>query len=112
MTRLRLALVFTFLSAMAAASVCRAETKIQLLVIGNNRSPGTAAEGQPVMAPLRFADDDAAAFYDLFADVADGGHLLTVMDRDTQALYPQLAPVARPPSLRELRAAIAAIAQR
>src|SRR5262245_41254903 len=70
---------------------CRAEVKIQALVIGNNRPPehpaAPAGAGPPVEPVLRFADDDAAAFYELVSPIADSGHLLTVMDRDTQALY-------------------------
>ena len=93
----------------AAAAVPR----VHALIIGNNQTPpplrGTP-EGVAALTALQFADDDAAAFYDLVAGAAADAHLLTVMDRDTQTLYPHLATLARAPSIKELRAAVAAIA--
>jgi hypothetical protein len=103
------------------AAVARADIAIHALVIGNNQpyvapgartaqaSPETSDVGGPVLSPLRFADDDAAAFYELISAVAGDVHLLTVMDRETQALYPSLDAVARPPTLGELRSALAAV---
>jgi hypothetical protein len=97
----------------ARAADAFAATKIELLVIGNNQPPALAGAGAETAPPsLRFADDDAAAFFEFMAPIADAGQLLTVMDADTQAAYPQLAAIARPPSLAELRAALAALAIR
>ena len=93
---------------------CLAAVKIQLLVIGNNR-PYATASGQlaapaPALPTLRFADDDAVAFYQLMIEIADMAHLLTVMDAETESTNQQLVHVARPPthdqlgtSVRELR---------
>src|SRR2546430_2288935 len=95
--------------ATAAPPVCRGERLIQVLAIGNNggqdreqKDNGTTA----AQAPLHFADDDAAAFYELLGSGVDEAHLLTVMDQETAALYPALTGVARPPTLAELRNAV------
>jgi hypothetical protein len=90
-----------------------AETRSHLLVIGNNQpfmADGAQVQG-PAASVLRFADDDAAAFFDFMSAFAQSAHLLTVMDAETQATYEALAPIARPPSLRELREAVASLAQ-
>ena len=87
-----------------------AATKVQLLVIANNRP--LPADGADATLPLlRFADDDAAAFYDLIGATADAAHLLTVMDADTQALYPNLVALARPPTLAAVRGAVVDLAE-
>jgi hypothetical protein len=99
----------TFGAFMAAAQVCAAAVKVQLLVVGNNNAFGGAG---PTLPTLQFADDDAAAVYDLLQEIADTAHLLTVMDAETQALYPGLAAQARPPTLAELRTAVADIRRR
>src|SRR5690349_10939295 len=67
-----------------------AETRVHALVIGNNAGFVAGADGgsQPL---LRYADDDAAAFTELLAEVVASPELLTVMDRETQALFPKLA---------------------
>ncbi|HMF39569.1 MAG TPA: caspase family protein [Polyangia bacterium] len=106
---------FTFAAALVACALlvaARADAadRIHLLVVGNNAPFPEAGADAP--AALRFADDDAAAFYDLLSDVADSAHLLTVLDAETEAAYPKLVPVAHPPTAAALRAAVAAIAKR
>ncbi|HEX9621172.1 MAG TPA: caspase family protein [Polyangiaceae bacterium] len=64
---------------------------------------GTSREGLP---PLRFADDDAAAFYEFIMERAASGTLLAIMDRETQRLYPHLVDRAKPPTLFHVRAAV------
>jgi len=100
------------LGVVASAPFCRAETMIQVLAIGNNQGSPEEDPGAAHFAParLQFADDDAAAFFELLRARADEAHLLTVMDRDTEALYPELAAQARPPSLGELRRAVDSLA--
>jgi hypothetical protein len=56
---------------------------------------------------LRYADDDAAAFHSLISAIAADAHLLTVMDAETQQLYPSLVASSRPPQLAELNTALA-----
>jgi hypothetical protein len=104
----------TLVACLASARVCMAGTKVHLLVIGNNASfvdPRLPAQDPPPPM-LHFADDDAASFYELFSETADSGHLLTVMDSDSDASYPGLAALARPPTRAELAAAIDALSQR
>jgi hypothetical protein len=57
-------------------------------------------------APLQYADDDAAAFYDFAREFSCDGSLLTVMDADTQMRFPRQVADARPPTLAELRAQV------
>jgi hypothetical protein len=66
-----------------------------VLAVGVNQPAG-----KPVAA-LKYADDDAANAAALF-DEPGRRWLLTVMDADTQELFPQLASEARPPTMDEL----------
>lgn len=91
---------------LAVPASAGAAQKVALLVIGNNAPPLDAGSDSS-LPRLRFADDDAAAFFDLMEGTADTAHLLTVMDGDTQALYPRLVARSSPPTLTELRAAVA-----
>jgi hypothetical protein len=62
------------------------------LILANNAST------DPKQAPLRFADDDGARYYELFAPRTQETVLLSVLDEDTQALHPGLAGKTRPPT--------------
>jgi hypothetical protein len=98
----------------AAAGAAAIETRTYLIAIGNNQPRAGAAGGgafDPGERPLRYADDDAAAFYELLSAIAADRHLLTSMDRDTQVLYPRLVDAARQPTLEELRQTIASVAR-
>jgi hypothetical protein len=75
---------------------------VYVLAIGNNASPSGGADE----APLRYADDDAVSFYRFAKGVSPRGALLTVMDPETQARFPDEVAEARPPTLKELRAAV------
>lgn len=61
------------------------------IIVGVNTSP---EEGVP---PLRFADDDAAKFFELFAAMGARVVLLTVLDPDAQRRFPDAAAAALPP---------------
>ncbi|MBK6686631.1 MAG: hypothetical protein IPG45_19335 [Deltaproteobacteria bacterium] len=50
-------------------------------------------------ATLHYADDDAARYYELLSPSLDQVRVLTVLDADSQALYPAVAQAARPPNL-------------
>jgi caspase domain-containing protein len=106
-TTLVVAVAFALAASPANAA---ASTKVELLVIGNNQPYSSAANAS--LPVLRFADDDAAAFYDLMVGTGEAGHLLTVMDGDTQALYPKLAAFTRSPTIGNVRAAVADLGRR
>lgn len=81
-----------------------AATALFSLAIGyNGLPPGPRAAGVGV---LSFADDDALAVHELARTVARRSVVLALSDRATQARYPSSA-AARPPSLAELRRALA-----
>jgi hypothetical protein len=106
--------VLIFLVSGVVSAEARAGTHVELLVIGNNHAApeDSGADAGPALPPLRYADDDAAAFYDLLAEGAESAHLLTVMDTETEGRFPKLAGLARPPTLAAVRAAVTAIQQR
>jgi Caspase domain len=77
-----------------------AEERRYALVIGYNGSP--AGEGPETPAPLRYADDDALAFYELRRELGDRATLLASPDPDTRRRYPQSVDAAEPPTLATL----------
>jgi hypothetical protein len=91
-----------------ASADARSGGPIFSLSIGyNGLPPGADAE----LAPLRFADDDAAAFHEFASTMARRAFLLAVLDADTQTRFPSLAQEARAPSLAELRRTMREIEQ-
>jgi hypothetical protein len=97
----RLVTALVLLAALAGPRAARAAPPAEdifALVIGNNASL------DPAVKPLRYADDDAARAYELFAAVAERAWLLTVMDADTQQAFPHLVALAQPPRLDLVRA--------
>jgi hypothetical protein len=74
------------------------------LIIGVNRSIDRDA---PL---LRYADDDAARYLDLFRTLGARSYVLSRLDDNTRRLHPQLAAEAQAPRLREYRQAIATLA--
>lgn len=72
------------------------------IIVGVNEPFDTS---QPT---LRYADDDAARFFELLAPAVDHVELLTVLDAESQALHADAAAHARPPSHAELVRALAA----
>jgi hypothetical protein len=101
----RLAVIALLLCAGAAPA--RAASPAYAIVIGNNAPPATG-EG---LTPLRYADDDAVRYYQLFSRFAET-HLLAVLDDTTQRRYRGLAGAAEPPTLANLERAVAQIARR
>ncbi|RKH16854.1 hypothetical protein D7X74_14315 [Corallococcus sp. CA047B] len=74
-----------------AASAAPEQVHYALIVASNT---GT----EKSQAPLRYADDDGARYYELFAPRSREVVLLSVLDADTQALHPGLAAKTRPPT--------------
>ncbi|MDB4960523.1 MAG: peptidase caspase catalytic subunit p20 [Myxococcales bacterium] len=69
------------------------------IVIGNNEPP--RAGTSETLRPLRYADDDAVRYHQLFSRIAET-HLLVVLDTQTQRRYPGLAAHAQPPTVDNL----------
>ncbi|HEY6077997.1 MAG TPA: hypothetical protein VIW29_04305 [Polyangiaceae bacterium] len=84
----------------APAATQQAPTRLSFaVVIGNNKSLG---KRRP---ELRYADDDAARYYEILATIAPGRvSLLTELDRDTERLFPVTSLRATRPSLNSLTA--------
>lgn len=68
---------------------------------------GTTRPDRPGLTTLRYADDDAARWYELASSFAERVELLTVLDDDTQARHPGLAASAKVPTREALAAALA-----
>jgi hypothetical protein len=99
---------------------------VMLLLLGERRAPAANAvertfalvigyNGRPVGAtdesiqPLRYADDDALAFYRLQKELGAEAVLLTVADPETRRRYPKVADAARPPTIDEIARSIDAL---
>src|SRR5205085_3030836 len=63
------------------------------------------------VAPLKYADDDALAFYQLEREMRHDAVLLTVADSETRRRYPALVDQAQPPTLAELARSVAKLIQ-
>jgi len=94
------------LSALAAATSARAEETRYTVAIGNN-APPSAERG---LAALRYADDDAIRYFDLFGRLRGRTWLLTELDANSKRRHLEAAQVARAPTLANLRLAVSAIA--
>ncbi len=89
------------------AEPASAATRLYVLAIGNNAPPADADPGGESLPTLHYSDDDAAAFFSFTRDASEEAELLTVLDARSQERFPGLAPVARAPSLAELRRVLA-----
>ncbi|MBX3234087.1 MAG: hypothetical protein KIT84_06490 [Labilithrix sp.] len=74
------------------------------LIVGSNQSVDTN------LAPLRYADDDAARYLDLFRLLGARTYLLTRLDDNTKRLHPQAAAEATDPKKTSWDAAVAQLA--
>lgn len=69
-----------------------------VVIVGNNQSL------TPGVAPLRFADDDAARWYEILAPTAREISLFTVLDAESQRVFREEARVAEAPTRARLLA--------
>ncbi len=109
----RLGLVSILLSmalTMLVTAPASAETRTYVLAIGNNAAPADS-DGE-TLDSLHYADDDAADFFTFLRPFSHSAILMTVLDGPSQRRFPELAEVARPPTLVELRRAVAELAPR
>lgn len=93
----------SLLALIGMAPAVHAETKLYAIAIGNNAVPDSARAD---IAPLHYADDDAAAFFTFARGLGARAELLTDLDTDSQLRFPDLASRARAPTLKELRRTI------
>ena len=86
------------LSLLAAAPASTEERASFALIIANNQpQPGSSG-----LSALRYADDDGARFFELFELFAERVVIHTVLDAESQDLYPEVAIVSRPPTKSEV----------
>ena len=62
------------------------------------------------VAPLSYADDDAARYQDLFRALGARTYLLSSLDANTRRLHPQAAAEAQPARRQDLQRAVAGVA--
>jgi hypothetical protein len=74
------------------------------LILGVNQSPS------PDLKPLRYADDDAARYRDLFRTLGARTFLLSTLDDNTRRLHPEAAAEAQPARRATLEATVTALA--
>jgi len=98
-----IALAFAALAALAARSAS-AGTAMFAVIAGVN----TSVDGD--LPALRYADDDAVLYQDLFRQLGATTVLLARLDDNTRRLHGLAAAVARPPRRAELERAIAGTA--
>ncbi len=88
----------------AAAQPAEREQATFALIIGVNKG------ADPALPTLRYADDDAARYLELFRSLGARTYLLMRPDDDTRRLFPQAAAEAAPPVEKELARAVAQLA--
>ncbi len=103
-----LALAMGMLRSTEARAEVGATERSVAIVVGNNLPP--SGEGGEGLVSLRYADDDAQRYAEMFRHFADQTVLLTVLDRETRVRYPD-EHVDGPPTLVALRRAVAALEQ-
>ncbi|MCA9668621.1 MAG: caspase family protein [Myxococcales bacterium] len=105
MTRARAAAVAGLALALALPCVARADSaKAPLryaLIIANNHSLDKGVK------PLRYADDDAVRYYELFKLSTNKVALFTVLDDESARLFPGAQQVAKPPRAADIFATLA-----
>src|SRR5262249_47477151 len=106
--RLAIFALFLFASSIASADASTADAEPAhatfALIIGVNQSVDVG------VATLRYADDDAARYLDLFRSLGARTYVLTRPDDNTKRVHPQVVAEALSPTQVELRRALASLA--
>jgi hypothetical protein len=101
MRSLRCVLVLGWATLLVGTTVSAEPERVTYaLILANNI--GT----EPKQAPLRYADDDGARYYELLSPRAKETVLLSVLDAETQASHPGLASRTAPPTRAALQQAL------
>lgn len=100
MTGLVLASALLVAASPGAAAAVSPEAARHVVVVGVNESV------DPGVAPLAYADDDAARYVEALGAGAASLEVLAVLDADTQPLFPEVAARAEPPTRASLRRAL------
>lgn len=95
----RIALLTTVAVALASGAA-HAEVKRYAVVVAHTE------DIKKDVPALQFADDDGARYYELFSSIADRVELYTVLDADSQRLFPDAARRARVPRRAEVLAGL------
>ena len=90
-TALTLGAGLFLLSTALSAAESQAATQSFVVIVANNQSL------TPDRATLRYADDDGARYAEFFELSAEQVELYSVLDADTQALFPERAAKTLPP---------------
>jgi len=106
MKRIGLTLAVVLASQMRAAAA-EVEPRMFALVVGFNGRPPAATDES--VQPLRYADDDALAFYQLQRELGAEVILLTVPDAETRRRYPAIVDGVRAPTMDAITRSIAAL---
>jgi hypothetical protein len=91
-----------------AAPAAAPEPASLVLIVASNRG------SRPGRAPLQYADDDGAKYYEVFSSIAGEADtfLLTDFDRDTARLFPALLDKVRSPTRPQLDLVASKLARR
>jgi caspase domain-containing protein len=103
----RVALALGLLLAAELRAAAEVEQPTFALVIGFNGRPPSATDES--IQPLRYADDDALAFYQLQKELGAEVVLLTVPDAETRRRYPGITDNVRPPTMDQITRSIDAL---
>jgi hypothetical protein len=86
---------------LVAAALATAQPQVHALIVATNNAYGES------LAPLRYADDDGARYFELFSLLGpERVTLLSVLDEESQRRFPEVAARARPPTRAALREAL------
>jgi len=86
------------LAPLTLALCLAAPPRLYVVAVGNNAVPLAGGEGT---VALQYADDDAARVFGLYREVAKESYLLSVLDPESQGLFPEETSLALAPTLAE-----------
>jgi hypothetical protein len=100
--RSRLVLLLISLTCVARAAPAARPERAFVVVVANNRSL------TPGVAPLHYADDDGARWYELLRPIAHKISLFTVLDEESQRVFRDVVPAVEAPTHGAIFARLAA----